>query len=169
MNLQMQKRLSALREPDAAPIWVWYQWNGIKQPRPDLRMSGHLPPGTSGVRIECIIAPCRVLLSDFLLWHYVLNGGYLPNSLADQEAFDEEEDHYLVQAGTSHARNIPVMYQHFYPHHLRSKIIASWQRIFDLDWMADDITCTTEEKVIQGTLWELRLEDVRRVQHFVAR
>ena len=49
------------------PIWAWYH------PKPGLRRSGHLPCGTSGVRIEFLVSSDRVLLSDFEAWHGVLN------------------------------------------------------------------------------------------------
>ena len=49
------------------PIWAWYH------PKPDLRRSGHLPRGTSGVRVEFLVSSDRVLLSDFEAWHAVLN------------------------------------------------------------------------------------------------
>jgi hypothetical protein len=60
------------------PIWAWYH------PKPDLRLSGHLPRGTSGVRVEFLVSSDRVLLSDFEAWHAVLNCWYL--SLSDEES-----------------------------------------------------------------------------------
>ena len=49
------------------PIWAWHH------PKPDLRRSGHLPRGTSGVRVEFLVSSDRVLLSDFEAGHGVLN------------------------------------------------------------------------------------------------
>ena len=67
------------------PIWAWYQWEGSRR-KPDLRASGYLPKGEPGVRLELRVADDRVLLSDFDLWHYVLNYWYLPKSEKAGEA-----------------------------------------------------------------------------------
>ena len=70
---QMERRLKVPRpSKDAMPIWAWYQWEG-KRSKPDLRSAGHVPQGGKGVRLELQVADGRVLLSDFDLWHYVLN------------------------------------------------------------------------------------------------
>ena len=45
-----------------------------------LAVCGHLPKGERGVRLELQVADDRVLLSDFDLWHYVLNYWYLPET-----------------------------------------------------------------------------------------
>ncbi len=57
----------------AAPVWAWLQCQGAARKKPDLRRAGHLASGMRGVRIELLIPPSRLLLSDFELWHYVLN------------------------------------------------------------------------------------------------
>jgi hypothetical protein len=62
----------------AAPVWAWVQYNGEARPRPDLRRTAHLPRGTRGVRLELVLPASCVLLSDFDLWHYVLNDGPIP-------------------------------------------------------------------------------------------
>ena len=84
-----------------------------------------------------------MLRSDFELWHYVLNGWYLPRSRADERDFDARPD--------------------------RRRIAPSWGRIFDLDWSNRRYVAAREAKSIQGTIWELRPEDVRRSVHFTAR
>lgn len=79
----MAKRLGRLVPAPsryAAPIWGWFQCNGEACPRPDLRRTGHLPRGTRGTRLELLLPASRVLLSDFELWHYVLNDWRIPVS-----------------------------------------------------------------------------------------
>jgi len=90
MAEQMMRRLKTARpSTDAMPIWAWYQWEGRRR-KPDLRANGHLARGERGVRVELEVADGRVLLSDFDLWHYVLNYWYLPKSEKDGEAFEKK-------------------------------------------------------------------------------
>ncbi len=78
---QMIKRLGlSAYISDCLPVWGWYQYDGEKMRKPDLRRSGHLPKDTYGVRPELEKDPAGVLLSDFELWHYVLSYWYLPKS-----------------------------------------------------------------------------------------
>ena len=162
---QMEGRLTTPRpSTDTMPIWVWLQWAGIRR-RPDLRASGHLPKGTRGVRVEFKVQDDRVLLSDFELWHYVLNYGYLPKSEDDEAAFEKE----LTAAGlsvTGCSLGQPLRNAEF-----RQRIEGSWERIFDLTWTDPDhaIVSPTKGRCIQGTMWELRLDDVVDSKEFTAR
>jgi Domain of unknown function (DUF3841) len=163
---QMERRLRVPRpSKDAMPIWAWHQWEGVARRKPDLRAGGHLPRGVRGVRVECHVEDDRVLLSDFDLWHYVLNYWYLPKTEKDGEAFEKK----LVRAGLSfygcdHHR--PLGHAQFH-----REVEQSWQRIFDVNW-ADrrhSIASPPKKKSIQATLWELSLADVVRTRAFTAR
>lgn len=160
MAQQMEKRIPFPRPGNALPLWAWYQWDGERRKRPDLRSSGHLPRGERGVRIEFQIRDDWVLLSDFDLWHYVLNYWYLPQSLADEELFEMK----LAEHGLSFYDTKPLPDPTFH-----DAIRQSWERIFDLECEVDDFVYPKEKKSIQATFWELRLEDVRRVDKFIAR
>jgi hypothetical protein len=90
----------------AAPVWAWYQYDGEARPRPDLRRTGHLPRGTHGTRLELMLPASRVLLSDFELWHYVLNDWRIPVSGRARgknwdKVFDLDYHHPDVAAGRS--------------------------------------------------------------------
>jgi len=143
MRDQMTARLGPPAVPTQMPVWLWCQWRGSRRARPDLRYVGHLPSGTAGVRIELELDETGILRSDFELWHYVLNGWYLPGSPADEREFDARPD--------------------------RARIEPSWQRIFDLDRNNRRYTSSRDEKSIQGVTWCMRPEDVRAVTHFIAR
>jgi hypothetical protein len=163
---QMERRLAAPRpSKDAFPVWAWDQWEGATRRRPDLRASGHLAKGIRGVRVECRVDAGRVLLSEFDLWHYVLNYWYLPGSESDGKAFERK----LAQAGLClHRcdRGNPVTQAE-----LRREIERSWQRILDVTW-ADRgcrIASPPEKKSIQATLWEIVIEDVVESTAFNAR
>ena len=76
--------------------------------KPDLRSSGHLLKGERGVRIEFRVSDRLILLSDFDLWHYVLNYWYLPESQKDDEAFESE----LSRRGLSFTKRNPYVTPH---------------------------------------------------------
>jgi Domain of unknown function (DUF3841) len=142
------------------PIWAWYQYSSRAKPKPDLRRSAHLPTGTIGVRMELEIEDSQVLLSDFELWHHALNYQYLSESEEDDEVFEQE----LAQQGLSpYNRQFPPL-----PSDYDAKIRKSWQRIFDLDW-ASEYHRPRFQKTIQAVFWELRIEQVRKVDRFKAR
>jgi hypothetical protein len=131
---------------------------------PDLRTSGFFEKGIPGVRLECDVPEDRVLLSDFELWHYVLNYWYLPDSLKDGDRFNAmlKKDH-LSKTRFSLENPLPPNYH---------KMVAkSWERIFDLAWMDRyrKIAQPFEEKSIQATIWELNLEEIIGVTEFIAR
>ena len=163
---QMERRLRVPRpSKNAMPIWAWHQWEGAARRKPDLRAGGHLPKGVRGVRVECRVEDDRVLLSDFDLWHYVLNYWYLPETEERGEAFEKK----LARAGLSF---YGCDHRHPLGHaQYRRDIERSWERSFDVTW-ADRkhaIASPTKKKSIQATLWELSLDDVVRVKEFTAR
>ncbi|HEX7373782.1 MAG TPA: DUF3841 domain-containing protein, partial [Steroidobacteraceae bacterium] len=143
MARSMRERLGPPHLPGQWPIWCWCQWRGVRRRMPDLRHAGHLPQGTQGVRLELQLDAARVLQSDFELWHYALNGWYLPGSLQDEIAFDAHPD--------------------------RRRIEPSWQRMFDLDWNDRRYRAAPDARSIQGVCWEIRPADVVRSTSFVAR
>lgn len=72
MIQQMHKRLPTAPLATSYPIWAWYKYD-YNTYRPDLRRIGHLPKGTKGVLIEFEEEIDKVLLTDFMNWHLVLN------------------------------------------------------------------------------------------------
>ncbi len=166
MAEQMERRLTAPRpSQNAMPVWTWYQWEDGKRRQPDLRSSGHLPRGRPGFRLELQVAEDRALLSDFDLWHYVLNYWYLPETEKAGKAFEKT----LADAGLSFYK---CDHQHRLPHaQYRQAIEKSWERIFDVGWTdrRHAIAVPTKQKSIQATLWELSLDDVVKAKEFTAR
>ena len=80
---QMARRIAGYS--GGYPVWLWYV------PKPDLRSSGHLPRGASGVRIELEIPRSRILLMDFQAWHCVLMGQYLALSSPEDREWGKRE------------------------------------------------------------------------------
>lgn len=151
---QMQERLGPPPSGVEFPVWAWAQYDGVKKPRPDLRQAGHLPRGQIGILLECDCPAQDVLLSDFLTWHFVLNNWYLPTDQEDELAFEAKWGEIVTKDATC----APLKQ-------------ASWQRVLDLDWCdpAGEYTSPRHAKIIQATLWELRLSQVQSARRFVAR
>ena len=164
MVKQMERRIGPRPENTSLPLWAWYQRHDSKKRKPDLRFSAYLPKGERGVRIEFGQSDKGVLLSDFELWHYVLNYIYLPQTIADGEAFDVELEAELSKHNLSFSEveHLPVRAYH-------QRIEESWERIFDLDWFDEEITHPFDEKSIQATFWQLHFDQIRDVQFFTAR
>jgi len=157
---QMKERIGNPPCNTTFPIWAWYQWETSKRKRPDLRSAGHLPRNEKGVRIEFNCHEKAALLSDFELWHYVLNYWYLPESMADGERFDAD----IEKQGLSYFRTKPLPDPKYH-----QKIVKSWNKIFDLDWEEPDLAESKTQKSIQATLWQLKMDQVQSCKHFKSR
>jgi hypothetical protein len=144
----MTRRLGPPPRNVRYPIWAWYQYDSAIRRRPDLRHSAHLPSGAAGVLIEFEIEPTFVLLSDFDLWHYVLNHSYIPRNAREARELDRLPHH--KQPANEQMKN-------------------SWRRIFDLEWSAKDIAAPRGQKSIQATVWQVPLAEIRSVRRFRAR
>lgn len=147
MSEQMATRIGPAPKGVAFPLWVWIQWESDR-PRPDLRSLRHYwyAQGVQAVMLECEIPDRRVLASDFDMWHAVLNNWYIPVSAVD----DEDTPYQLVSDDTKR---------------------ASWAHIFDLSgparwyWNGGDQDQLKLQSV-QGCVWEIHLDEVRKVTHF---
>jgi hypothetical protein len=139
------------------PVWAW------RHPKPDLRRTAHLMPGTPGVRIEYLAPAASVLCSDFEGWHYVLNRWYLTPLGQDWQDWDRRVE---AATGNPHAGFDDL------PAHLRSEVLRSWEAIFDLAAMQQKWTTQSNEPTaieIQAVLEEIRLDQIVTVTPFTAR
>jgi len=55
------------------------------------------------------------------------------------------------------------------PSRIQNEIRKSWLRIFDLDFEDDSFTCKSDEKRIQVCCWEIKNDDIIRIDKFIAR
>jgi hypothetical protein len=159
MITQMQQRIGKRPFTDCYPIWGWYQWNGIKQHKPDLRYSGHLPKGAKAVCVRIEKQAKDVLLSDFDLWRFPLSyDGYIGSSEKDSLAFDEKlkaEDLYDLKYNDL-------------PKDIQQIIQKSWDKIFDTQFEEPYYTYKKEEKSIQASFWSLSIDEIIKVEEFTA-
>lgn len=160
MAAQMRTRIGSPKSRRiSVPIWAWCQYEGTKRKRPDLRASGHLPSGTRGYRIAFTIPDKQVVLSDFELWHYVLNYWYLPYSQSDHDAFYKRHPGISL---SSWSKPPPEK-------HVDEAIHRSWSRVFDLHRCDSYVSGPPSQRSIQATLWELELSWVTAADDFIAR
>ena len=142
---QMRHRIGAAPEGVQYPVWAWYQWEG-KRKRMDLRRSGYGKRGTPLVQITFEADPQEFLLSDFDAWHFVQNEHYLADSESDWNDF---------YANDGDQR--------------KEEIIASWDKIFDMEHDPLSRDSKSAYRSIQATLWEVRMSQVIKVEHFLAK
>ena len=146
MTGQLCKRLALpMHRP---PIWAWHSCGGAARRKPDLRESGRLPPGTKGVRLELEAPEELILLSDFMMWHCALNRWHLALNAAEKRKIEA-----LEQAGKL----------------TEQIIVRSWSRMFDLSCGSSYLWGPKKERSIQACLPYIKLDWLRRTDHFTAR
>ena len=89
---QMKKRIGMPPKGVNYPVWAWYQWEG-KRKRLDMRTHRNYDKKGSPIVLLTIDVPDdKVALSDFDMWHHVLNDWYLAlDEKDDKENYTEEE------------------------------------------------------------------------------
>lgn len=156
----MKKRIGKPDIDNQYPIWVWYQHQNINKRRPDLRKSGHLPNGTAGVRIEFEKDPKQVLLSDFVLWHFPLS---YKSIIAENEI-----EYHKFETKLNKLKLDKAVFKDL-PSNIQCEINDSWQRIFDLEYDNEFYTCHKDEKMIQACCWEIKQEEIVKIDRFTAK
>lgn len=94
------------------------------------------------VILELTVPPDQILIMDLGKWGYIVNYMYLPRDEADEKAHEALLQKYRVDDPTAYMSA-------FYPN-IRSKIIKSWDRLFD------DSMELSPARV--GIIWEVRQE-----------
>jgi hypothetical protein len=151
---QMEKRGLPRPSPEHYPIWAWVVRR--KRTITPKKLGRSFLKGEQRVFIEFDIPDHLVLLSDFDRFIHVLNYWYLPNSEEDSEQFIAE----LKQHGLDFFKTKPLPNEKYH-----KLILQSWERIFELDTEYPYVNSSSEERTIQATFWELKLEWVSR--HFL--
>jgi hypothetical protein len=163
---EMVKRIGAPPELSIKyPIWAWYQSDGKRQ-KPDMRRSSHSAKGEHVVRMTIEVDDKDVVFSDFDLYHYPLNYWHLPLNEDESEYMDEKYPSlYFDQMSIRELLLQPSKDPLFC-----DIMLKSWERIFNLS-LEDDgyIFGSIKEKTIQATMWQLKIENVIKVEEFIAR
>lgn len=145
MASQMRVRIGVAPAGVQYPVWAWYQWEG-KRKRRDLRQSGYAKRGTPMVQITFEAEVRDFLLSDFDNWNLILNNCYIAENEQDRDDFYAKHSEYN-----------------------RKEIVASWDSVFDLTRYTPGWDSEPDKRTIQATLWEVRISQVQKVEHFLAK
>ena len=143
---KMTERIGSPPEGVELPVWAWYMQKG-KHKKPDLRGERWVC-GPSDVDYTCIeleIPDNQALLSDFDLWHSVLNNWLI--------SYTEEEDNEIHKYYDTLSGDEQLEYMD-----------KNWERIFDISFFENDWIHRGEW--VQATFWELRKEMIRDVRFF---
>lgn len=147
------------------PVWAWHQWEGRRKRR-DMREGGHAKRGEKIVQLTIEINDQHVLLSDFDLFHYPLGYWYLP---IDENDDSEFESRYKSLGYSFHDLS-DLSIQTDKMKRLRAEIVSSWDRVLLLEREDDGwLYGKNENKTIQATFWELRLDQVVKAEVFIAK
>ncbi len=145
MAEEMKMRICAPPAGVRYPVWAWHTWEGQRKRR-DLRQGGYGARGAPMVQITFEAEEGSFLLSDFDRWHEVMRGTLLARDGAEYDRY----------------RTHPTAYTD-------EMLRASWRRVFDLSYRSSELDTPWEDVSLQATLWEIRLSQVVRVEHFIAR
>jgi hypothetical protein len=129
MSNQMKMRLGPPPPNIQWPCWVYVQAFGIKEKKPSLRYKENKI--NNGYRVEFEIDEKLILQSDLYLWGGAILNGW-PISMNDPI---EDKKNFS-----------------------RKQIEDTWEVVFDMNYVNDDLTWSGDERSIQGTLWELKEE-----------
>jgi hypothetical protein len=160
--MSTQMRRSGLIPPVGVdyPIWAWYKWDG-KRKRRDMRERSSTQRNAKIIQLTIEIDDSDVLLSDFHLFHYVLNYWYLPIDEKDSNEFENE--YTRLGFAYSDLSNFEIQNQEM--KRVRTKIERSWDRVLDLQLEDDDyIYGINSEKSIQATFWQLKTEQIVKAE-----
>lgn len=159
MREQMVRRVGPPPLPGVSPIWAWYWWDGRARPKPDLRYRMVRQNRVKGVRIEFGCPEGSALLSDYSDWSWVaISNAYRAASYADHNDFCRA----LKATGLAFG-DTPTDPELF------ARFRRSWERIFDITVYRKGWTRKPEERSIQATVWEVRMEQVQEVMEFGGR
>lgn len=133
---------SYVRLPEDAEMPIWLA----------LTEAGRLGETDGTVQLRLEVPEEELLVLDSDKWGYCLNDWYVPHDADDERAFSDE----LALLGiTNEALLVLTDKGNYYPH-LRSKIIASRERV-----LSDGPSLDPDKNI--GVVWEIRREWVQEV------
>lgn len=139
---QMKQRIGEPPLQITLPVWAWYQYSSRKKNKPPL---SPIDKGHDGkeMMMEIEVPDNEVLLSDFSLWHFPLNGW---NIISDKRLKKKVEEHFFTEFDKK-------------PPEIQKLIMDSWVKVFDLK-IRDKYYAPQPAKTrsIQATLWCVRKE-----------
>lgn len=147
-------------------FWAWAWAGDLGNKKVDLRTRRH---GLKEPHVLLTIEkpPEDILISDFHLWHYVLNYWSINSSKKEEREWDK----ICKVKAQNFYRNKPLSQPE-----LHQKIEQSWQAIFKIEEKENNFYSTldiktqkfldiyNEKLIAQATFWNIKKEDVKKVQ-----
>ena len=141
----MRKRIGdapSHADPDW-PVFAWHSHDGLDPVAYDRRSEDE-----SELLVGFDVPEGRYLLSDFVDWHFVLNGWYMPSCGADDDAGSTESDAFDEMCKAA-GYDIWTAGPDGPAPEVEAARRRQWERVVDHPHATDPA---------QATLWELRLE-----------
>ena len=138
---QMKARIGNPPDGVQYPIWLWHMDQPGINARPDLRKHNRYSPRPY-VMMELEIPSDQVLLSNFELYHMILNDSPIYDDYNSDEEYNAMDEWYESLPSESKAK-----YK-----------LESWSKIFNINFTQD---------ITQATVWEIKLDYLVRVWHYV--
>lgn len=146
---QLTERVGPAPSDTTLPLWAWYQYKSKKRPMPILDPHCLGTGVTRGVLMEIDVPDAEVLLSDFSLWHYVLNKWAL---CSKKDPLQKEIDRIEKDAGE-------YKYYDDWPSDVKQEARYRWLRIFDLNHRDPCYQSRAKRnRAIQAVFWSLKKE-----------
>lgn len=145
------------------PIWAMYKEQGRGDGKPDLRSWGR-DKSQGIVRLTLDIPDYEVMITDFDMWHCVLNYWYQSESEDDDDAFAnwcKRHGIHLLDI-VNWSKSSPKLEE------ARRRVESSWDRVIGISKMDPDWIGDWKSRSFQATFWELRMEHVIRCETFPA-
>ena len=144
------------------PVTAWYQAAGKKFVK-GVRKSAE---DATEVLLTLEIPEQELKLFDGQLFHYVEEGRYIPMSPLDQQCYEQalahlhlEDDAQSLEAASMQRRQDNVA------ECLCRMVKDSWHSIFDTRREDGFLFGENSRKTIQAALWQVRMDQVRRVEY----
>lgn len=136
-GMNIPKELLATRK-NISPIWLWTT-------KPDNILQYEIDSKDSYL-LEVSLDDSRVLLSDFELWHFVLNGWILEHNFFYFNLKTFLDNFYKNRTDKD---NYPLINYNSITNKTHKTLISdSWLNIFDVDYGSNSI--------LQGTTWQIK-------------
>ena len=146
--------------PTKYPVWGWVQWANEAKKRPDLRsISCSINKTDRQVLLELDVPESEMLLSDFDLWHFVLNYWYLPENESDELSFED----LCNEQGYNPFKVRPA------PENLDKIIRSSWDKVLDLSWCNEYTRPNLTDLQIQAIFPSIKPEYLRSYKNINGR
>lgn len=167
LKKEMIKRKIHPQNSETDLFWAWAWAGDLNKKKVDLRTRAYCR-NQANVLLTIEKNEKDILLSDFNLWHFVLNYWAIYTSKEEEKFWDKicsnkETNYYdhkpLPQPG------------------LNKQIEKTWELIFSLEEKEDGFYCNLDKKiqkylevykkrqVVQATFWNIKIDELRNVQY----